>query len=85
MNPDSIFDLASSIADVSRAAHDARQPEIDRLKTKLAKYEAALEECLEYFEDNADVVDDDDGQPAPDKVMQLQQMVQETLGRGVAP
>ncbi len=86
MTPDSLKDLAFSIAragaTAAQAAHDARQPEIDRLKAKLAKYEAALEECLEYFEDNADVVDGDYGQPAPDKVMRLQQMVEQTLGRG---
>lgn len=60
-------------------AQDAR---LKRLLEKVAKYEAALLECLEYFEANADVVDGSDGHPAPDKCMRLQQMIQETLGKG---
>jgi hypothetical protein len=45
------------------------------------KLRAALLECLEYFEDRYDTVDDDDCQPMPNKEMRLGQMIQEVLDR----
>ncbi len=46
-----------------------------RIKT----LEASLEEALEYFKDKYDVNDGDYGEPAPNKEMQLGQMIDETL------
>lgn len=45
---------------------------------RIAELTAALEEALEYFKDNYDVVDGDDG-PLPNKEMRLGQMIDETL------
>jgi hypothetical protein len=45
---------------------------------RIAELSAALEEALEYFRDNYDVVDGDDG-PRPNKEMRLGQMIDETL------
>jgi hypothetical protein len=45
---------------------------------RIAELTAALEEALEYFKDNYDVVDGEDG-PRPNKEMRLGQMIDETL------
>jgi hypothetical protein len=45
---------------------------------RITELTAALEEALEYFKDNYDVVDGDDG-PRPNKEMRLGQMIDETL------
>jgi hypothetical protein len=45
---------------------------------RIAELTAALEEALEYFKDNYDVRDGEDG-PRPNKEMQLGQMIDETL------
>lgn len=44
------------------------------------KLRAALAECLEYFENQYDVEDGQDG-PLPNKEMRLGQMIQEVLDR----
>jgi hypothetical protein len=40
---------------------------------------AALEECLDFFEDNMDVIDGDDGQPEPDSHMRMATFVQQQI------
>ena len=45
---------------------------------RIVELTVALEEALEYFKDNYDVVDGDDG-PRPNKEMRLGQMIDETL------
>ncbi len=50
-----------------------------RLTARVARLEADLLECLEYFEDKADVVDDDSPMPAPNKEMQFATMIKSTL------
>ena len=47
---------------------------------RIARLEADLTECLEYFQDHYDVVDGDYGEPAPNKEMRLGTMLEETLG-----
>ncbi len=39
----------------------------------------ALNEALDYFHDNSDVVDGSDGQPAPNKEMRLAQLMREAI------
>ena len=46
---------------------------------RIARLEADLTECLEYFQDNSDVVDGDYGEPAPNTEMRLASMLEETL------
>jgi hypothetical protein len=43
--------------------------------------EAALEECQEYFDDESDVVDGDDGQPEPNREMYMSMMIDSVLGK----
>ncbi len=45
---------------------------------RIAALVAALEEALEYFKDNYDVIDGDNG-PRPNKEMRLGTMIDETL------
>jgi hypothetical protein len=69
--PDAIKALATlqaSHVEELRAAYE-------RIKT----LESDLEECLEYFKNNYDVVDGDDGEQSPNKEMRLGCMIQETL------
>lgn len=56
------------------AKHEA-QVAANRIK----ELEAALEEALEYFKDRYDVRDGSDGVPAPNKEMQMGQMIDEAL------
>lgn len=58
---------------------DARSEELRAAYERIKTLEADLEECLEYFKDNYDVVDGDDGGQWPNKEMQLGCMIQETL------
>ena len=37
--------------------------------------QAALQECQEYFDDESDVVDGDDGQPEPNREMYMSMMI----------
>ncbi len=46
---------------------------------RIARMEADLLECFEYFKDRQDIVDGDYGEPAPNKEMQLASMIEETL------
>jgi hypothetical protein len=43
----------------------------------------ALEECLEFFQDNMDVVDGDDGQPEADPHMQMATFVEQEIARAL--
>jgi hypothetical protein len=63
-------DLAQARLDAKYAAEVAEK--------RIAELTTALEEALEYFKDNYDVVDGDDG-PRPNKEMRLGQMIDETL------
>jgi hypothetical protein len=56
-------------AKISAQSHAARIKEL----------EAALLECVEYFNKHADIVDGDDGKQAANKEMQLGRMVDEAL------
>lgn len=47
----------------------------------IARLMAALEECQEYFDDQSDVVDGDDGQPEPNRAMRMSMMIDEALGK----
>lgn len=67
-----------NVAAVSRSI-DARQEELKAAYQRIARLEADLNECLEYFEDRYDVSDGDYGEPAPNKEMQLGSMIKETL------
>lgn len=46
---------------------------------RIEELEASLEEALEYFKDNYDVVDGDNGEQRPNKEMRLGLMIDETL------
>jgi hypothetical protein len=46
---------------------------------RIAELETSLQECLEFFEDRSDVRDGSDGEPIPNKEMQLAIAVDETL------
>ena len=54
MNPTDIFNMAASIGRAqvaaAQAAHDARQPEVDRLKQLNAELLAALKNAAAYLE-----------------------------------
>jgi hypothetical protein len=63
-------DLAQARLDAKCAAEVAEK--------RIAELTTALEEALEYFKDNYDVRDGEDG-PRPNKEMQLGQMIDETL------
>jgi hypothetical protein len=85
-----IFDMAAKMNAVAAKVYGVRctkcsEPWTDNGHTcnavKLAKYEGALLECLEYFEDRYDVVDGDYGQPKANREMQMGQMIEEALGR----
>lgn len=53
--------------------------ELERMQKRIARLEADLNECREYLEDCSDVVDGDYGEPAPNRAMQLMNMIDETL------
>ena len=57
----------------------AAQEELRSAYDRIATLEADLNECLEYFQDHADVVDGDYGEPSPNKEMRLASMIQESL------
>jgi hypothetical protein len=56
------------------AKHDAKVS-----ASRIKELTAALEEALEYFKDNYDVVDGADGEQRPNKEMRLGQMIDEAL------
>ena len=57
----------------------ARKEELKAAYDRIARLEADLTECLEYFQANYDVVDGSYGEPSPNKEMQLGTMLEETL------
>jgi ABC-type Zn2+ transport system substrate-binding protein/surface adhesin len=50
-----------------------------KAEKRITELEAALNECLEYFQDHSDVDDGDYGEPYPNKEMRLASMVDEAL------
>jgi hypothetical protein len=42
---------------------------------------AALQECQEYFDDESDVVDGDDGQPEPNREMSMSMMIDAAIAQ----
>jgi len=42
---------------------------------------AALQECQEYFDDESDVVDGDDGQPEPNREMSMSTMIDAAIAQ----
>ncbi len=57
------------------------RPADARLIARAPDMYAALEECLEYFEERYDVNDGDYGVPEANKEMQMGTMIEEALGR----
>ena len=82
MNPNDIFNMAASIGRAqvaaAQAAHDARQPEVDRLKKALRGVLDTLRQCEEYFENRADADGDSQGF-RPNKEMSLLVEVRATI------
>ena len=69
---------------LTRAESAERKVRADREELKaaydrIARLEADLTECLEYFQDKYDVVDGFYGQSLPNKEMKLGNMLEETL------
>jgi hypothetical protein len=58
------------------------QPDPEELKAAyqhIARLTADLLECREYLEGHVDVVDGDNGEPAPNRAMQLVSLIDESL------
>ena len=83
MNADSIKDLCFGIvgaqAAAAQAAHDARQPEVDRLKNEVARLRRRLENDRvwrerdgELVEEPADLPESQDGIACRDETIKLQ-------------
>jgi hypothetical protein len=53
----------------------------NKLERENAKLRAALEQCEDYFDDRADVVDGRNGVPEPNREMSLLSEIREALGR----
>ena len=72
------------LTEIDTTRYDLEQAEkaIAKLQAKVDNLTDALEEVLEWARDNQDVVDGDDGQPQPDQIMKIANMVEEALGRG---
>ena len=79
------FDI-NTIADIVRPHHDKliAEGKVAKLERENAKLRAALEQCEEYFDDRADVVDGDYGVPAPNTEMQMLSEVRAALRKGPA-
>lgn len=58
---------------------DQHTREIRRLRQRIARLTADLEECREYIEQDSDVNDGDYGEQVPNKAMRLCNMIDETL------
>ncbi len=77
-----LVDTAAAMTTSMQNGYEAGKTEGERIsKAKIARLEAALEECLEYFEERYDVVDGDYGIPAANKEMQMGFMIETALGR----
>lgn len=59
---------------IRKVEHDNEQA-----AARIARLESDLNECLEFLEGQADVVDGDYGEPSPNRAMQLVSMIDETL------
>jgi regulator of replication initiation timing len=69
---ETVYEKLKEVEEIAK--HDA-QVAASRIK----ELTAALEEALEYFKDNYDVVDGSYGEPSPNKEMCLGQMIDEAL------
>lgn len=58
---------------------DKRLAEITQLKAKLRRYRAAMDYVRDELEEDFDVVDGSDGQPAPNKAMRLAHELDEAI------
>jgi len=59
---------------------DAYKKGIERSQKRIALLEGTIQELIEFVEHYSDVIDDEDGQPAPNQAMSLLSMAQEVLG-----
>lgn len=77
-----VFGIGQSMANASAESYAQGVVEGRRQSAKrIAHLEAALEECLEYFEDRYDAVDGDYGEPRANREMQMGQTIEMALGR----
>ena len=51
------------------------------LKSRISMLEGAIQELMEFVDDYSDVVDGDDGAPAPNRAMSLLVMARDVLRR----
>jgi hypothetical protein len=58
---------------------DARAEELRAAYQRIKMLEADLLECREFIEPHIDIVDGSDGQPAPNKAMQLVSMIDDSI------
>lgn len=65
--------------DELEGAVDQACAQMDRLRRKNARLTAALQQCEDYFDGRADVVDGSYGEPAPNAEMQLLTEIREAL------
>jgi len=72
------------MSDYSKLEAEANRlaQELDLRQSELRRARAALEECLEYFQERYDGETFSDGTVSRNAEMRLGQMVEEALGRG---
>jgi C4-type Zn-finger protein len=58
---------------------DAYNNGVERSKERIAKLEGVIQELMEFVENYSDVIDDEDGQPEPNRAMCLLSMAQDVL------
>ena len=58
---------------------DAYKKGIERSQKRIALLEGTIQELMEFVENYSDVIDDEDGQPAPNQAMSLLNMAQDIL------
>lgn len=64
---------------IFRQSKIAKEEELKAAYQRIARLEADLLECREYIETEVDVIDGDDGEPAPNRAMALVSMIDEAL------
>lgn len=75
--------IAEQFAEMSRLiASLPSVAEHNALKRKVAAMTSALQQCEDYLDGRADVVDGSYGEPSPNAEMSLLSEVQEALGKG---